>query len=77
MTQLCIATVKPTSCSPLVLCDRLISLAQDADRAGYLGTAEHLVQLALGMFEEDGKTVAPRRPTPHRPRVRLTQPGFR
>jgi len=38
--------------SPLVLCDRLISLAQDADRAGCPSTAEHLVQLAFSVFEE-------------------------
>ncbi len=38
--------------SPLVLCDRLISLAQDADRAGFVMTAEHLVILAHSMFEE-------------------------
>ncbi len=41
--------------SPLVLCDRLISLAQDADRAGFLVTADHLVQLAHSMFEERRK----------------------
>ncbi len=29
--------------SPLMLADRLLSLAQDADRAGYTGTASHLV----------------------------------
>jgi hypothetical protein len=29
--------------SPLILADRLLSLAQDADRAGYTGTASQLV----------------------------------
>lgn len=29
--------------SPLMLADRLLSLAQDADRAGYTGTASQLV----------------------------------
>jgi len=42
--------------SPLMLCDHLISLAQEADRAGYPGTAGHLVALLDQMFEE-------RRPT--------------
>ena len=32
--------------SPLVLADRLITLAQDADRAGYRNTASDLVSLA-------------------------------
>ena len=44
--------------SPLVLSDRLIALAQDADRAGFTGTAEQLVCLASAVFDE-----APR--TPH------------
>ncbi len=38
--------------SPLVLSDRLIALAQDADRAGYTGTAEQLVCLACAVFDE-------------------------
>jgi hypothetical protein len=38
--------------SPLILCDRLISLAQDADRAGLLDTAEQLVHLAHVVLEE-------------------------
>lgn len=38
--------------SPLVLCDRLLTLAQDADRAGYAVTAEHLLHLAHTVFEE-------------------------
>jgi hypothetical protein len=39
--------------SPLVLSDRLIALAQDADRAGYTGTAEQLIHLACSVFDED------------------------
>lgn len=39
--------------SPLVLCDRLLTLAQDADRAGYAITAEHLLHLAYDVFEEE------------------------
>lgn len=38
--------------SPLVLSDRLIALAQDADRAGYTGTAEQLICLACAVFDE-------------------------
>ncbi len=38
--------------SPLMLCDRLITLAEEADRAGYATTAEHLVHLAYEVFEE-------------------------
>ena len=38
--------------SPLVLSDRLIALAKDADRAGYAGTAEQLVCLACAVFDE-------------------------
>ncbi len=38
--------------SPLVLSDRLITLAKDADRAGFTGTAEQLVTLACSVFDE-------------------------
>ncbi len=38
--------------SPLMLCDRLITLAQEADRAGLAVTASHLVHLARGVFDE-------------------------
>lgn len=38
--------------SPLVLSDRLIALAEDADRAGFTGTAEQLVCLACAVFDE-------------------------
>jgi hypothetical protein len=41
--------------SPLVLSDRLIALAEDADRAGYMGTTEHLVTLACSVFDEAPK----------------------
>lgn len=43
--------------SELVLSDRLIALAEDADRAGYTGTAEMLLSLACSVFDE-----APRKP---------------
>ncbi len=42
----------PPPASPLVLCDRLITLAQDAERAGCAVTAEHLVHLAHTVLEE-------------------------
>ena len=38
--------------SPLVLADRLLSLAQDADHAGYVAAASNLVGLALAVFDE-------------------------
>ena len=38
--------------SPLVLSDRLIALAQDADRAGFTGTAARLVCLACNVLDE-------------------------
>lgn len=38
--------------SPLVLSDRLLTLAQDADRAGYRIAAEHLLFLAEEVLEK-------------------------
>ena len=38
--------------SELVLSDRLITLAEDADRAGYTDTAERLMTLACSVFDE-------------------------
>ncbi len=40
--------------SPLVLSDRLLSLAEDAAHAGCLHTAEHLLELAHTVFDETG-----------------------
>ncbi|WP_158742098.1 hypothetical protein [Acidisphaera sp. L21] len=46
-------TAKPTPpVSPLILADRLISLAQDADRAGYAESASRLLGLAYAVFDE-------------------------
>jgi hypothetical protein len=42
----------PVRPSPLVICDRLLTLAEDADRAGFSVTAEHLLHLAYNVFEE-------------------------
>jgi len=38
--------------SPLVLADKLLSLAQDADRAGYARPAERLLRLAYAICNE-------------------------
>ncbi len=38
--------------SPLLICDRLLALAQDADRAGCSITAEHLFHLAHTVLDE-------------------------
>jgi hypothetical protein len=38
--------------SPLMLADRLITLAQDADRAGYSRTADRLLKLVNRVFDE-------------------------
>jgi len=43
--------------SPLVLADRLIALAEDADRAGLRKAAGHIIRLAERVCEE--------RPRPH------------
>ncbi len=48
--------------SELVLSDRLIALAKDADRAGYTDTAESLVTLACSVF--DFNTACPRLHSP-------------
>jgi hypothetical protein len=47
------ALLRRGTVSPLVLSDRLIALAQDADRAGYAGTAEQLVCLACAVLDEE------------------------
>lgn len=38
--------------SPLILSDRLLALAEDADRAGFTGTAARLLRLAHTVFDE-------------------------
>jgi hypothetical protein len=45
----------PAVSSPLMLSDRLIALAQDADRAGFAGTADRLVRLAYAVFDEPAR----------------------
>jgi hypothetical protein len=43
--------------SKLVMSDRLISLAQEAERAGYTSTAHDLVTLACSVFDEAPRIV--------------------
>ena len=38
--------------SPLMIADRLITLAKEADRAGFRGTASHLVTLVYSVLDE-------------------------
>lgn len=40
--------------SPLMLADRLISLAEDADRAGFRTAAIHLVGLVYAVLDDPG-----------------------
>ena len=47
-----IQTPKPAAVSPLMLSDRLITLAQEADRAGYPRSATRLLGLAYAVFDE-------------------------
>ena len=49
--------------SPLLICDRLLTLAQDTDRAGLRGAAQHLLELVSEVLEP----VAPAHPV-HRSR---------
>jgi len=43
---------RPVETSPLTLSDHLITLAEQADRAGYTNTARRLVNLACTVFDE-------------------------
>ena len=57
MSRLQELPIEPALCaSAMTLSDRLITLAKDADMAGYPMTAAHLVRLAMTVFDE-----APRR----------------
>lgn len=46
------------SFSPLVLADRLITLAQEADRAGYPESASRLIRLVDTVLDDDGTQAA-------------------
>jgi hypothetical protein len=43
---------QPPVVSKLVMSDRLIALAQEAERAGYISTAHDLVDLACAVFDQ-------------------------
>jgi hypothetical protein len=43
---------RPIETSPLMLSDHLITLAEQADRAGYTTTARRLISLACTVFDE-------------------------
>ena len=47
-----VPTTRQTAFSPLMLSDRLLTLAQDADRAGYRLAAENLLFLAQEVLEQ-------------------------
>ncbi len=47
----------PAPTSPLILSDRLLTLAENADRAGYQETAEHLIQLAYRVLDEPPRPI--------------------
>lgn len=45
--------------SPLVLSDRLLTLAEQAERAGYIAAAHALVELAFAVLDEKLRQRAP------------------
>ena len=45
--------------SPLMLSDRLLTLAEDADRAGCAMTAGHLLELAHSVLDEQTHAASP------------------
>ncbi len=47
-----VPTTRSSETSPLTLSDHLITLAEEADRAGYISTARRLVSLACTVFDE-------------------------
>ena len=49
------SAVEEPAVSELMLSDRLITLAEDADRAGYTTTAERLLDLACSVFDKAPK----------------------
>ena len=46
-----ITSLQEPAFSPLMLSDRLLTLAEDADRAGYRVAAEHLLYLASEVLD--------------------------
>jgi hypothetical protein len=53
--QQIVSTVRSSKTSPMMLSDHLITLAEEADRAGYTSTASRLVSLACTLFDEAAK----------------------
>jgi hypothetical protein len=52
------ASSHPVTISPLLLADRLLGLAQDADQAGLRRPAADLMRLAFAMYDEKPFTSA-------------------
>ena len=52
LEMLAVNATAPAPVSPLVLADRLLSLAQDADRAGFAKPAERMLRLAYAVWNE-------------------------
>ncbi|HBK08689.1 MAG TPA: hypothetical protein DDZ81_23020 [Acetobacteraceae bacterium] len=42
----------PTKLTPMLLCDRLLALADETDRAGFQVVTEHLMYLAFQMVDD-------------------------
>ena len=52
ITQQTAYTARSPETSPLTISDHLITLAEEADRAGYTSTARRLISLACTVFDE-------------------------
>jgi hypothetical protein len=52
LEMLATTAAAPSTVSPLVLADRLLSLAQDAHRAGFAKPAERMLRLAYAVWNE-------------------------
>jgi hypothetical protein len=52
IAQQSIHTSRSPETSPLTFSDHLITLAEEADRAGYTSTARRLISLACTVFDE-------------------------
>jgi hypothetical protein len=52
LDMIALNAASPLPVSPLVLADRLLSLAQDADRAGFAKPAERMLRLAYAVWNE-------------------------
>jgi len=52
IAQQSIHTSRSPETSPLTFSDYLITLAEEADRAGYTSTARRLISLACTVFDE-------------------------